>query len=47
MSSEQTALQKPVNYGQRFTNEVVKQFGSTIGTLELTPFQQRLAQHLP
>jgi len=30
----------------RFTNMVVREFGSTVGTLALTPHQQRLAQHL-
>jgi recombination protein RecT len=30
----------------RFTSMVVREFGSTVGTLALTPHQQRLAQHL-
>lgn len=30
----------------RFTNAVLKEFGSTAGFVELTPFQRRLAQHL-
>lgn len=33
-------------YSQRFTSMVVKEFGNEVGTLALTPYQQRLAQHL-
>ena len=33
-------------YSQRFTNMVVKEFGSEVGTMELTPYQKRLAQHM-
>ena len=33
-------------YSQRFTNVVIKEFGSQVGKLELTLYQQRLAQHL-
>jgi recombination protein RecT len=33
-------------YSQRFTSMVVTEFGSTVGTLALTPFQMKLAQHL-
>ncbi len=31
---------------ERFTSAVLKEFGSTAGLVELTPFQRRLAQHL-
>lgn len=33
-------------YSQRFTNMVVKEFSDQVGVLELTPYQQRLAQHM-
>ncbi|MBU2177679.1 MAG: recombinase RecT, partial [Gammaproteobacteria bacterium] len=32
--------------GQRFTSMVVKEFGSQVGALALTPYQQKLASHL-
>ena len=31
---------------QRFTSMVVREFGAEVGTLNLDPYQQRLAQHL-
>ncbi len=40
------ANQKPTE-SERFTNLVVREFGATIGdSLEMTPYQKRLAQHL-
>ena len=33
-------------YSQRFTSMVVKEFSSEIGTMALTPYQQKLASHL-
>ena len=44
---EEKALQK-VNptMSERFTSMVVREFGSTVGKLQLDPYQQRLAQHL-
>ena len=33
--------------GEKFTNMVIKEFGSTIGDLvDMSPYQRRLAQHL-
>ena len=31
---------------ERFTNAVIREFGSIAGKMELTPYQKRLAQHL-
>lgn len=47
MSKEQQELAevKPT-YSQRFTAMVVKEFSREIGKLEMTPYQERLAQHL-
>lgn len=33
-------------FSQRFTSAVVKEFSNQVGVLELTPLQQRLAQHM-
>jgi len=33
-------------YSQRFTNMVVREFSRELGNLEMTPYQERLAQHL-
>ena len=33
-------------YSARFTSMVVREFGATVGGLQLNPYQQRLAQHL-
>lgn len=33
-------------YSQRFTNMVVREFSRELGTLQMTPYQERLAQHL-
>jgi len=47
MSKENTQLQKAEgSYSQRFTSMVVREFGSQVGTLELSPYQQVLAKHL-
>lgn len=33
-------------YSQRFTGMVVREFSAQVGKLELTPYQERLAQHM-
>lgn len=45
MTNDKT-LAQPQNYGQRFTSEVMKQFGNEVGTVELSQYQKKLAQHL-
>lgn len=48
MSKEQTtdvAKAEPT-YSQRFTAMVVREFSQELGTLQMTPYQERLAQHL-
>ncbi len=37
---------KQPTYSQRFTGMVVREFGSTVGNLELSPYKHVLAQHL-
>lgn len=46
--NETKELQKQeASYSQRFTQAVVKEFGAQVGgTMELTEYQERLAQHL-
>jgi len=47
MAKENTQLEKSEEtYSQRFTAMVVREFGSQVGTLELSPYQQVLAKHL-
>ena len=47
MANEQTQVAKPEpTYSQRFSSMVVKEFGTQVGTLELSPYQQILAKHL-
>ncbi|GAH17978.1 unnamed protein product, partial [marine sediment metagenome] len=47
MSNEHTQVAKiEPTYSQRFTNMVVKEFSREVGKLEMTPYQERLAQHL-
>jgi len=42
---KQVTKQEPT-YSQRFTSMVVKEFSREVGKLEMTPYQERLAQHL-
>lgn len=46
MSEEQTLAKVEPTYSQRFTNMVVREFGQVVGNLEMSPYQERLAQHL-
>lgn len=46
MSKTQEIAKIGPTYGQRFTSMVVKEFGSQVGKLELSPYQQTLANHL-
>ena len=51
MSEEQVKYGKNLpeaasTYSQRFTAAVVREFGTTVGKLELSPYKQVLAQHL-
>ena len=43
---EEKALKKQESYGERFTAAVMKEFGSELGTLELSAYQQLLARHM-
>jgi len=47
MDNEQKQVAKAEpTFSQRFTNMVVKEFGTQVGKLELSPYQQVLAKHL-
>lgn len=43
--TEQAIAQKELTASERFMNKVVAQFGSGVGTVALTKFQERLAQN--
>ncbi|HDZ26283.1 hypothetical protein LCGC14_0911090 [marine sediment metagenome] len=45
--NEKTSLVKiEPTYSQRFTSMVVKEFSAQVGKLQLTPYQEKLAQHM-
>lgn len=44
--NEKKELVASESYSQRFTNMVVREFSKEIGKLQMTPYQERLAQHL-
>lgn len=47
MSNEEQAVAKvEPTYSQRFTNMVVREFSREVGKMEMSPYQERLAQHL-